>query len=71
MKKSLKRRFEKLKILELGVANGHSIASWHHYFPNSEIYGIDNKKPFKFFYKSSRVKYFQLNIFNEKEIRYS
>ena len=48
-----KRRFEKLKILELGVANGHSIASWHHYFPNSEIYGIDNKKPFKFFYKCS------------------
>tara|TARA_Y100000817_G_scaffold314331_1_gene312824 strand:+ start:247 stop:1161 length:915 start_codon:yes stop_codon:yes gene_type:complete len=63
-----KRRFEKLKILELGVANGHSIASWHHYFPNSEIYGIDNKKPFKFFYKSSRVRYFQLDIFNEKEI---
>lgn len=64
-----KRRFEKLKILELGVANGHSIASWHHYFPNSEIYGIDNKKPFKFFYKSSRVRYFQLDIFNEKEIK--
>ena len=63
-----KRRIEKLKILELGVANGHSIASWHHYFPNSEIYGIDNKKPYKFFYKSSRVKYFQLDIFNEKKI---
>jgi|TARA_Y100000389_G_C17458628_1_gene519959 hypothetical protein len=64
-----KRRLEKLKILELGVANGHSIASWHHYFPNSEIYGIDNKKSFKFFYKSSRVKYFQLDIFNEKKIK--
>ena len=63
-----KRRIEKLKILELGVANGHSIASWHHYFPNSEIYGIDNKKPYKFFYKSPRVKYFQLDIFNEKKI---
>ena len=25
-------RNDKLKILELGVANGHSIASWHHYF---------------------------------------
>ena len=63
-----KRRIEKLKILELGVANGHSIASWHHYFPNSEIYGIDNKKPYKFFYKSPRVKYVQLDIFNKKKI---
>ena len=63
-----KRRMEKLKILELGVANGHSIASWHHYFPNSIIYGIDNKKPFKFFYRSKRVKYFQINIFDQKQI---
>ena len=63
-----KRRIEKLKILELGVANGHSIASWHHYFPNSMIYGIDNKKPFKFFYKSKRVKYLQINIFDQKQI---
>jgi len=63
-----KRRIEKLKILELGVANGHSIASWHHYFPNSIIYGIDNKKPFKFFYRSKRVKYFQINIFDQKQI---
>ena len=62
------RKFEKLKILEIGVANGHSIASWHHYFPNSEIYGIDHKKPFKFFYKSSRVKYTQVDIFNAKKI---
>ena len=37
------RRMEKLKILEIGVANGHSVASWHHYFPNSIIYGIDRK----------------------------
>ncbi len=62
------RRFEKLKILEIGVANGHSIASWHHYFPNSEIYGIDNKKPYKFFYKSLRVKYDEIDIFNDKKI---
>ena len=63
-----KRRLEKLKILELGVANGHSIASWHHYFPNSDIYGIDNKMPYKFFYKSTRVNYFQIDIFNKKKI---
>jgi hypothetical protein len=63
-----KRRLEKLKILEIGVANGHSVASWHHYFPNSDIYGIDNKKSFKFFYKSKRVRYFQIDIFNQKQI---
>tara|TARA_B100000795_G_C22730792_1_gene411293 strand:+ start:151 stop:1065 length:915 start_codon:yes stop_codon:yes gene_type:complete len=62
------RRFEKLKILEIGVANGHSIASWHHYFPNSEIYGIDNKKPYKFFYKSLRVKYHEIDVLNDKKI---
>ena len=62
------RRFEKLKILEIGVANGHSIASWHHYFPNSEIYGIDIKKPYKFFYKSLRVKYHEIDILNDKKI---
>ena len=62
------RKFEKLKILEIGVANGHSIASWHHYFPNSEIYGIDNKKPYKFFYKSLRVKYHEIDVLNDKKI---
>ena len=62
------RRYEKLKILELGVANGHSIASWHHFFPNSEVFGIDIKKPYKFFYKSKRVKYFEIDIFNKKKI---
>ena len=63
-----KRRLENLKILELGVANGHSIASWHHYFPNSKIYGIDHKKPFKFFYSSKRVKYFQIDVYDQKKI---
>ena len=63
------RRMEKLKILEIGVANGHSVASWHHYFPNSIIYGVDNKKPYKFFYKSRRVKYFDIDIFDKKKIK--
>ena len=62
------RRYEKLKILELGVANGHSIASWHHFFPNSEVFGIDIKKPYKFLYTSKRVKYFEIDIFNKKKI---
>ena len=63
------RRTEKLKILEIGVANGHSVASLHHYFPNSIIYGIDIKRPYKFFYKSKRVKYFDIDIFDEKKIK--
>ena len=63
------RRKEKLKILEIGVANGHSVASWHHYFPNSIIYGIDIKKPYKFFYKSKRVRYFDIDIFDKKKIK--
>jgi len=63
------RRMEKLKILEIGVANGHSVASWHHYFPNSIIYAIDRKKPYKFFYKSKRVKYFDIDIFDKKNIK--
>ena len=59
---------DKLKILEIGVANGHSLASWHHYFPNSQIFGIDLKKPYKFFYKSKRVYYFSINIFDQEKI---
>jgi hypothetical protein len=63
------RRFEKLKILELGVANGHSVASWHHYFPNATIFALDIKKYFKFFYKSKRIKYINIDIFNSKKIK--
>ena len=28
-----------------------SLKAWEEYFPNSEIHGIDNKKPYKFFIK--------------------
>jgi hypothetical protein len=63
------RRFENLKILELGVANGHSIASWHHYFPNATIFALDNKKYFKFFYKSKRIKYINIDIFDSNKIK--
>ena len=59
---------EKIKILEIGVANGHSIASWHHYFKNAIIYGIDKKSNYKFFYKSKRINYFSLSITDLKNI---
>ena len=38
-------RRNNLKILEIGVANGHSTASFYHYFPNAQLYGGDRKKP--------------------------
>lgn len=58
----------KIKILEIGVANGHSIASWHQYFKNGLIFGIDKKDKSSFFYKSKRIKYFNIDIFDEKKV---
>ena len=55
-------RHKTLKILEIGVANGHSIASWFYYFPNSIIHGIDIKKSYYFFYKDKRINYHSLNL---------
>ena len=37
------RRYENLKILEIGIFNGASLRLWKEFFPNSEIYGIDNQ----------------------------
>jgi len=62
------KRFDKLKILEIGVANGHSTASFYYYFPNSDLYGVDLKDKYKVFYKSKRFKYKKLDITNRKQI---
>jgi hypothetical protein len=32
---------EPKRILEIGVKEGRSLAMWHEYFPNANIYGID------------------------------
>lgn len=32
---------ENLRILELGIHRGGSLALWHHYFPDADIYGVD------------------------------
>ncbi len=37
-------RYNKLKIMEIGIAKGGSLKLWRDYFPNSAIYGIDAKK---------------------------
>jgi len=63
-----KKRFDKLKILEIGVANGHSTASFYYYFPNSELYGIDIKDKYKVFYKGKRIIYNKIDITNQKKV---
>ena len=62
------KRFDKLKILEIGVANGHSTASFYYYFPNSDLYGVDLKDEYKVFYKSKRINYTKLDITNQKQV---
>lgn len=34
-------RFDKLNLLEIGVAGGESIRTWLAYFPSADIYGVD------------------------------
>ncbi len=58
-----------LKILEVGVANGHSIASWFYYFKNSQLHAVDIKKSDKFFYKSKRIKYQSLDCMNDSLVK--
>tara|TARA_B100001175_G_scaffold317437_1_gene334351 strand:- start:878 stop:1786 length:909 start_codon:yes stop_codon:yes gene_type:complete len=58
-----------INFLELGVANGHSLASWYMYFKKAKIYGIDIKKESKLFYKGDRLNYFSVDITDNKEVK--
>tara|TARA_Y100000741_G_scaffold364955_1_gene358004 strand:- start:66 stop:977 length:912 start_codon:yes stop_codon:yes gene_type:complete len=65
--------FENLKdkninFLEIGVANGHSIASWYKYFSNASINGMDIKKKDKLFYKGDRLNYSSVDCLNQKQV---
>mgnify|MGYP001169163985 CR=1 FL=1 len=62
------KKDKKIKLLEIGVANGHSIASWHRYFPNAEIFAIDKKDAYKFFYTSSRISFNSISLTDKKKI---
>ena len=62
----LKLRKNKNNLLEIGVANGHSSASFFH---NSIIYCLDSKPKSKFFYRGTRLNYFQTNIFDNNKIK--
>ena len=35
------RRERARAVMEVGVANGGSIALWHNYFPNAQVHGLD------------------------------
>ncbi len=37
------RRLTVKRVLEIGVSDGGSIAMWHKFFPNAEIFGVDIK----------------------------
>ena len=59
---------KKLNILEIGVAGGHSHASWYKYFENSQIYGIDIKPENELLYTGKRLKYYKVDCTNQKQI---
>ena len=61
-------KHEKLDILEIGVAGGHSHASWYKYFPNSNIYGIDIKPEKELLYSGNRLKYYQFDILKKNQV---
>jgi len=57
-----------LKILEIGVAGGHSVASWYKFFKNSEIFGVDIKDRKFLQYKGERLYYEKLDCLNNDEV---
>ena len=68
-------RHKSLKILETGVVNGHFSASLYNYLPNSIIYAADYvglysfiKKNHSFFYKGKRLKFYSLNLMDDKAV---
>ena len=56
-----------LNILELGVQRGYSSASFHTYFPNSNLYCVDIEYR-KITYTSKRIKNFELDLRNKKKV---
>ena len=48
-------RKKKFNMLEIGVASGHSTASFYFWFPHANFYCVDIKNYYKFFYKGNRI----------------
>ena len=41
-------RDNEISLLEIGILNGASLKSWRRYFPNGEIFGVDNRTNYGF-----------------------
>lgn len=65
-------RFDKLKIVELGILKGASLLMWNLYFQNSIIYGLENNieyiKEFLYLNESERIKLGYIDIKNKENI---
>lgn len=65
------KRYEPLKILEIGFYRGGSARMWHEYFPNAQLYFID-VDPYCYQCMaglSSRVHLYMKNQANKKQLR--
>ncbi len=61
-------RNKELKILEIGVAAGHSLACWYFYFPKAKIWGIDNKDESYVQYKGKRISYHIMDCLDDNSV---
>ncbi len=57
-----------MNILELGVLNGSSTASFFYFFTKSKFYCIDLDKK-QFLYKSKRINFFEISLRDKEKIR--
>jgi hypothetical protein len=57
---------EKINILEIGVWEGASTASFYHYFKNAQFFSIDRN--FKFKYSSKRINFFYCDTTSRKDL---
>ena len=59
-------RYEQINLLEIGVFEGASLRTYHDYFPNAKIYGIDIFDLSQ--YENDRIKLFQLDQSNRQQL---
>lgn len=61
-------RNKEIKILEIGVAAGHSLACWYFYFPKAQIWGIDVKEKSYVQYKGKRMSYHIIDCLDDDSV---